>query len=84
MNVPDGSSHWGDELSDDEAAAEDEPDSNPPVEDVGKDESEPAALGTYSPVAAMDPLEGTPTEPEAEGPQGIGASTDATISSLNC
>ena len=70
----DGARHWADEISEDEAAAEDEPDSN----------NEPAALGTYSPVAGRDPLEGTPNEPEAEGPQGIGASVDAVFSSLNC
>ena len=74
VNAPDDARHWADEISDDEAAAEDEPDSN----------NEPAALGTYSPVAGGDPLEGTPNEPEAEGPQGIGASVDAVFNSLNC
>ena len=74
VNAHDDARHWADESSEDEAAAADEPASS----------NEPAALGTYSPVAGGDPLEGTPNEPEAEGPQKIGASVDAVFNSLNC
>ena len=83
VQAPVGSDQWDeDDISEDDAEDEQEP--NPPVEDDGEDDHGPAAPGTYSPVADRDPQEGTPQEPEAEGPQGIGAQMTAAISSLNC
>ena len=82
VRAPVGSDQWDEDFSEEDAEDEQEP--NPPVEDDGEDDHGPAAPGTYSPVADRDPQEGTPQEPEAEGPQGIGAQMTAAISSLNC
>ena len=70
------------EVSDNKA--EDEPGSNPPVEDRDEDETGPAVPGTYSLIADEDPLEGTPNGPEAMGPPGIASSVNASLSNLNC
>ena len=70
------------EVSDDEA--EDKLGSNPPVEDGGEDENEPAAPGTYSPGADEDPLDGTPNGPEPMGSPGIASSVADSLSHLHC